>query len=67
MPDFIKRLDDLINKQKHYMWWEDVIYSFTDNDEKEVFSKDVDGLFWSEIDYFDDYENSKLHIKKFRN
>ena len=64
MPDFIKRLDDLINKQKHYMWWEDVIYSFTDNDEKEVFSKDVDGLFWSEIDYFDDYERILNYISK---
>lgn len=64
MPDFIKRLNVLINKQKHNMWWEDIIYSFTDNNEKEIFSKDVDGLFWSEIDYFDDYERILNYISK---
>lgn len=64
VPDFIKRLNVLINKQKHNMWWEDIIYSFTDNNEKEIFSKDVDGLFWSEIDYFDDYERILNYISK---
>lgn len=62
LPDFISRLDSLINKQQHQLWWENIIYSFTDHDEREIFTVDVDGLFWSEIDYFDDYERILNYI-----
>jgi len=56
MPVFKARLEKLINESKHDKWWEDVVYSFTDKDEYQIHTKDVEGLFWSEIDYFDDYE-----------
>ena len=56
MPHFIERLDQLIGASKHDMWWEDTLYSFTDKEEHPIYTKDVGGLFWSEIDYFDDYE-----------
>lgn len=56
MPHFAKRLDELINDAKHNKWWEDTLYSFTDNKEYQIYTKDVEGEFWSEIDYFDDYE-----------
>lgn len=64
MHIFIKRLDKLINNQQHQLWWENIIYSFTDNKEREIFTKDVEGLFWSEIDYFDDYERILNYISK---
>lgn len=56
MPHFVKRLDELIDNAKHNKWWEDTLYSFTDNKEYQIYTKDVEGEFWSEIDYFDDYE-----------
>ena len=56
MPYFLKRLDELINASKHDKWWEDTLYSFTDEGEHKIYTKDVEGHFWSEIDYFDDYE-----------
>ena len=62
LPQFTKRLDELINKQKHQLWWENILYSFTDDNERDIFTVNVNGLFWSEIDYFDDYERILTHI-----
>lgn len=56
MPVFLKRLDELIGASRHDMWWENTLYSFTNENEYQIYTKDVEGLFWSEIDYFDDYE-----------
>jgi choline kinase len=55
-PHFKRRMDALIKTQHHDYWWENVLYSFTDFKEKNIYTVDVNGLFWSEIDYFDDYE-----------
>lgn len=60
--DFKSRLNDLIFKNRHSLWWENVIYSFTD--ERDIHTIDVNGTFWSEIDYFDDYERILKHIEK---
>lgn len=64
VPLFKQRLNELVGQQKHNLWWENVIYSFTDNQEREIYTKDVEGHFWSEIDYFDDYERILNHIAK---
>lgn len=64
LPLFRKRLNELVGQQKHNLWWENVIYSFTDNQERDIYTKDVEGLFWSEIDYFDDYERILNYIAK---
>lgn len=56
MPVFVNRLNQLINESRHDMWWENTLYSFTNKNEYEIYTKDVEGSFWSEIDYFDDYE-----------
>lgn len=53
---FNTRLEKLISSQQHGVWWENVLYSFTDSSEKNIHILDVGGLFWAEIDYFDDYE-----------
>lgn len=63
IPHFNERLEELISASKHDKWWEGVLYSFTDKDEKQIHTKDVNGLFWSEIDYFDDYERILNHIE----
>ena len=63
VPVFNQRLDKLIDMQQHDKWWENVIYSFTDNNEKSIYTIDVNGLFWAEIDYFDDYERILNYLK----
>ncbi len=62
VPAFIESMDSLIMSNNHSLWWENVIYSLTD--ERNIYTVDVDGRFWSEIDYFDDYERILRHIEK---
>lgn len=54
------RMEELISAGRHGMWWEDILYSFVG--EKQIFVKDIKGMFWAEVDYVDDYER----ILKFR-
>lgn len=64
LPKFNDRMASLINSQKHNFWWENVLYSFTDKKERDIYTLDVGGLFWSEIDYFDDYERILNYLAK---
>jgi len=50
---FIGRLEMMIESQQHGLWWENVLYSFIE--ELDVNVKDIKGLFWSEIDFIEDY------------
>lgn len=63
--DFIKKfkesLEYMINSQKHSLWWENALYRLSN--EQEIYVKDVDGKFWAEVDYIEDYER----ILAFRN
>ncbi len=63
VPKFVDRLDMMISNGQYNKWWENVIYSFTDNDEKAIHTVDVKGEFWAEIDYFDDYERILNYFK----
>lgn len=56
---FKTRLNKLIKEQKHGFWWENVLYSFIG--EKIIFIRDIDGDFWGEVDYIDDYERILNH------
>ena len=58
---FIDRLDEMIDELKHDKWWENVLYSMTE--ERSINTVDINGLFWSEIDYFDDYERILNYIE----
>lgn len=60
LPDFKKRLDELIKAGKCSMWWEDVLYSYVG--ERPIYVENVEGMFWAEVDYIEDYER----ILKFR-
>lgn len=59
---FRERLSKFIEDSKYTMWWENVLYSFTET--KEIHTLDVNGEFWAEIDFFDDYERILNHIDK---
>ena len=60
--EFRERLDYLVTTSQYSLWWENVLYSFTDN--KDIHTLDVGGEFWAEVDYFDDYERILNHIEK---
>ncbi len=64
MPVFRERLNLLVNSQKYNFWWENVLYSFTDKGERDIYTIDVNGLFWAEIDFFDDYERILKFVEK---
>lgn len=70
LPHFRLRLEELIAQQQHQFWWENVLYSFAGNHERNIYTVDVEGHFWAEIDFFDDYErilnyveNQKTHLQ----
>lgn len=50
---FKKQLESLVSSQNSSMWWEDVLYSQIG--EQDIYVMDINGLFWMEIDYIDDY------------
>lgn len=57
---FCKQMNKLINTQQHGRWWEEVLYTMSSK--KDIHTIDVKGYFWSEIDYFDDYERILEYI-----
>lgn len=55
IPRFKKRLINFIDMQKHDLWWEDVLYSF--KNEEAVYVKEIStDLFWAEVDVLEDYK-----------
>lgn len=59
---FNGRLEKLIEKQKHELWWENILYSFIE--EIDINVKDIKGVFWSEIDFIEDYHRIIEYRKK---
>jgi L-glutamine-phosphate cytidylyltransferase len=57
---FLDQLDKMIANQQHSVWWENILYELTK--EMNIFVRDVEGKFWAEVDYIEDYER----ILKFR-
>lgn len=62
---FYNRLNQLLKDQQYDLWWENVLYSFAGS-EKKINTIDVEGEFWAEVDYFDDYERVLRHIERSR-
>lgn len=57
---FKERLEYLVEHQGYNNWWEYTLYCMIK--EKNIHTVDVKGYFWSEIDYFDDYERILEYI-----
>lgn len=53
VPAFVERMNSLVSGQQHGIWWENVLYSFIS--ERDVNVMDINGMFWSEIDFIEDY------------
>ena len=57
--EFICRMEEMIDRQEHGVWWENVVYSMTG--QQSVYVEDVSGHFWAEVDYIEDYERILEH------
>lgn len=51
---FLNKLNQMIGKQKHGKWWENVLYTLSEED-RQVHVCDIGDRFWSEIDKIEDY------------
>lgn len=49
-----ERLELLVQHQRHTEWWEQIFYSMVK--ERPIWTVDVAGNFWAEIDYIEDYK-----------
>ena len=60
VPHFRERLEEMICRQEHGVWWENVIYSMIE--ERQVHVLDTCGHFWAEIDFIEDYERILAYV-----
>jgi hypothetical protein len=56
-----KRLEQMVEQQRHGDWWEQILYSMTA--ERPIWAKDIAGRFWAEIDYIEDYNRILAYRK----
>lgn len=54
IPEFLEKMQAMINKQQHGVWWENILYSMVGQEDIRV--EEVNGLFWAEVDYVEDYD-----------
>lgn len=54
MPAFLEKMEAMIYSQNHSVWWENIVYDMVGK--QEVYVKEIDGKFWAEVDYIEDYE-----------
>jgi choline kinase len=52
---FKARLETMVERGDLRNWWEGVLYEFID-DGIDIFHRDVEGAFWTEIDHLGDYD-----------
>lgn len=45
---------EMINSQCHSVWWENVLYDMSANEN--IYVEDIKGYFWAEVDYVEDYK-----------
>ena len=58
---FKERLIEMIDRQESDKWWENVLYSMAK--ERDIYVRDVDGAFWAEVDYIEDYAKILEYVK----
>ena len=55
VPVLVSEMDRMIGNQEHSVWWENILYSMVGT-EQPVYGEEIDGLFWAEVDYIEDYQ-----------
>lgn len=61
VPTFKSRLIEMVSKQMHNVWWENVLYSMIE--ERDIYALDVNGLFWGEVDFIEDYQRILNYVE----
>lgn len=59
---FKQKVIDAVSSEDYHCWWEDVIYR-TVNEGENVHIVDVNGAFWAEVDFIEDYNRINQHLK----
>lgn len=60
LPQFVQQMENMIDAQKHNLWWENVLYELAASED--IYVDDIHGMFWAEVDYVEDYERIKAYI-----
>ena len=60
ISQFVSHLNEMISEQKHDLWWENVFYDMSATND--IFVEDINGKFWAEVDYIEDYSRIKDYI-----
>ena len=59
---FRDKLESKILNQQFDHWWEQVLYDYIDEDIKIPYL-DINGTFWTEVDYIEDYQRLQSWIE----
>lgn len=62
---FVAKLNEMIQTQQHSVWWENVLYSMSE--EIPLRAYDVAGNFWAEVDYIEDYKRIMHFVEEHHN
>lgn len=62
LPSFKKQLETLVHNGEYNYWWENTLYSIIDKVDVKV--KDINGLFWGEVDTKEDYRRILNYVAK---
>lgn len=54
IPEFVAQMEEMIGRQEHSVWWENVLYEMIGR--REIYVKNIENRFWAEVDYIEDYE-----------
>ena len=65
LPGFKARINQCVEEEVYDLWWENVLYNHLK--EHPVYALDVEGRFWGEIDYIEDYARILNHIHMMKN
>lgn len=60
---FKDQMEQMISDQQHGVWWENILYTLIGN--HDILVKEVEGKFWAEVDFIEDYERI-LRFRDFR-
>ena len=58
---FDEHLRELVNKQAHSLWWEDVLYDLCSKG-MNIYVGEIDSCFWAEVDYIEDFERIQAFL-----
>lgn len=58
---FSNQINYLVENGEYNLWWENALYTLSDI--YPIYVEDVDGKFWAEVDYIEDYERIKNEIE----